>query len=43
MKWLLLCYTVPSDTSRHRVAVWWTAPEPLTGNRAEILSVIGSP
>lgn len=22
MKWLLLCYTVPSDTSRHRVAVW---------------------
>lgn len=22
MKWLLLCYSVPSDTSRHRVAVW---------------------
>lgn len=22
MKWLLLCYAVPSDTSRHRVAVW---------------------
>ncbi|MBA3349709.1 MAG: chromate resistance protein ChrB [Actinobacteria bacterium] len=22
MKWLMLCYSVPSDTSRHRVAVW---------------------
>lgn len=22
MKWLMLCYSVPSDVSRHRVAVW---------------------
>lgn len=22
MKWLMLCYSVPSDTSRNRVAVW---------------------
>src|ERR671919_1697431 len=22
MDWIVCCYTVPSDTSRHRVAVW---------------------